>query len=35
MEDIIIRKATHDDLDTLLIFEQGVISAERLFDIIH
>ncbi|HMI78511.1 MAG TPA: GNAT family N-acetyltransferase [Ferruginibacter sp.] len=33
MEDIIIRKATQDDLDTLLIFEQGVITAERPFDI--
>jgi len=33
MVDIIVRKATRDDLDTLLIFEQGVISAERPFDI--
>jgi len=33
MEDIIIRKATQDDLDTLLTFEQGVIAAERPFDI--
>jgi ribosomal protein S18 acetylase RimI-like enzyme len=33
MKDIIIRKATLHDLDTLLIFEQGVITAERPFDI--
>lgn len=32
MEQIIIRKAELKDLDTLLIFEQGVISAERPFD---
>ena len=32
MEDVRIRKATFDDLDTLLQFEQGVIAAERPFD---
>jgi RimJ/RimL family protein N-acetyltransferase len=32
MEQIIIRKAALSDLDTLLIFEQGVIYAERPFD---
>jgi ribosomal protein S18 acetylase RimI-like enzyme len=32
MEQITVRKATQDDLDTLLVFEQGVISAERPFD---
>lgn len=32
MEDVIIRKASLKDLKTLLIFEQGVISAERPFD---
>lgn len=32
MEQIIIRKATLADLDTLLVFEQGVIKAERPFD---
>jgi len=32
MEQIIIRKATLKDLDTLLVFEQGVIRAERPFD---
>lgn len=32
MEKIIIRKATLNDLDTLLQFEQGVIQAERPFD---
>ncbi|MEP7256104.1 MAG: GNAT family N-acetyltransferase [Ferruginibacter sp.] len=32
MEQIIIRKATLNDLDTLLVFEQGVIYAERPFD---
>lgn len=32
MEQIIIRKAELEDLDTLLVFEQGVISAERPFD---
>jgi len=32
MEQIIIRKATLKDVDTLLVFEQGVISAERPFD---
>jgi ribosomal protein S18 acetylase RimI-like enzyme len=33
MEQITIRTATLDDLDTLLRFEQGVIAAERPFDI--
>jgi ribosomal protein S18 acetylase RimI-like enzyme len=33
MQNIIIRKAVHGDLDTLLQFEQGVISAERPFDV--
>lgn len=32
MNEVIIRKATLNDLDTLLVFEQGVISAERPFD---
>ena len=32
MEKIIIRKAGLKDLDTLLVFEQGVINAERPFD---
>lgn len=32
MDNIIIRKAELKDLDTLLKFEQGVISAERPFD---
>ena len=32
MDNLIIRKATHDDLPTLLLFEQGVITAERPFD---
>lgn len=32
MNGVMIRKATLNDLDTLLIFEQGVISAERPFD---
>jgi hypothetical protein len=32
MQNIIIRKATLNDMDTLLIFEQGVIAAERPFD---
>ncbi len=32
MEGVIIRKATGKDLDTLLVFEQGVIEAERPFD---
>ncbi len=32
MEQIIIRKAALSDLDTLLIFEQGVIYSERPFD---
>lgn len=29
---MIIRKATLNDLDTLLVFEQGVIQAEQPFD---
>lgn len=33
MEEITTRAATYDDIDTLLYFEQGVISAERPFDI--
>jgi GNAT superfamily N-acetyltransferase len=32
MKDIIIRQATINDYDSLLQFEQGVISAERPFD---
>ena len=32
MDGVIIRKATGKDLDTLLVFEQGVIEAERPFD---
>ncbi|MEM7083912.1 MAG: GNAT family N-acetyltransferase [Pseudomonadota bacterium] len=28
----LIREATHSDLDTLLSFEQGIISAERPYD---
>ena len=32
MKDIFIREATFQDYDTLLRFEQGVISAERPFD---
>jgi len=32
MNEVTIRKATINDLDTLLEFEQGVISAERPFD---
>lgn len=32
MDHIIIRKATFNDLATLLRFEQGVIAAERPFD---
>jgi len=32
MDLITIRKATHADKETLLLFEQGVISAERPFD---
>ena len=31
-ETITIRKATLDDLETLLLFEQGVVVAERPFD---
>ncbi|MEO6489226.1 MAG: GNAT family N-acetyltransferase [Ferruginibacter sp.] len=33
MESVIIRQATVNDLQTLLLFEQGVIEAERPFDI--
>jgi ribosomal protein S18 acetylase RimI-like enzyme len=33
MEHIIIRKARKEDIETLLQFEQGVIKAERPFDI--
>ncbi len=32
MEQIMVRKATLKDMDTLLVFEQGVIQAERPFD---
>jgi GNAT superfamily N-acetyltransferase len=32
MENIIIRPASFADMDTLLRFEQGVITAERPFD---
>ncbi len=32
MDTLIIRKATKKDLDILLLFEQGVINAERPFD---
>lgn len=32
MENIIIRIATMPDIDTLLVFEQGVVTAERPFD---
>lgn len=32
MESIIVRKATISDVETLLLFEQGVIAAERPFD---
>lgn len=32
MDDVLIRKATSNDLDTLLQFEQGVIEAELPFD---
>ena len=32
MEEIKIRQANQDDLDTLFEFEQGVIEAERPFD---
>lgn len=32
MEELIIRKATLDDIETLRGFEQGVINAERPFD---
>lgn len=33
MDQIIIRKATSNDLDTLLHFEQGIIETERPFDV--
>ena len=32
MNNVFIRKATGKDLNALLVFEQGVIEAERLFD---
>jgi ribosomal protein S18 acetylase RimI-like enzyme len=32
MEKLIIRKAVLTDLETLIVFEQGVINAERPFD---
>jgi GNAT superfamily N-acetyltransferase len=32
MKEIMIRKASLKDLETLLLFEQGVITAERPFD---
>lgn len=32
MEQVTVRTATPDDLETLLGFEQGIISAERPFD---
>jgi len=32
MEEIIIRKASLNDMNTLLLFEQAVINAERPFD---
>jgi len=32
MEDLIVRKAKIDELETLLGFEQGIIKAERPFD---
>ncbi len=32
MEDILIRRATTNDLPTLLEFEQGIIKAERPYD---
>ncbi|MEO8403028.1 MAG: GNAT family N-acetyltransferase [Chitinophagaceae bacterium] len=32
MEEITIRKASPNDIDTLLLFEQAVINAERPFD---
>ena len=32
MEDIIIRQAAETDIEQLLVFEQGVINAERPFD---
>lgn len=32
MKDIFIRKATFNDMETLLVFEQGVVAAERPFD---
>ena len=32
MKDIIIREATTADVPTLLVFEQGVVTAERPFD---
>jgi ribosomal protein S18 acetylase RimI-like enzyme len=35
MGEIIIRKAELRDLDTLLVFEQGVISAERPYQLLR
>ena len=32
MEGLIIRKASHNDIPTLLEFEQGVVTAERPYD---
>ena len=32
MDKVVIRKANGKDLETLLVFEQGVIEAERSFD---
>jgi RimJ/RimL family protein N-acetyltransferase len=32
MEEVYVRTATLNDLDTLLFFEQGIIAAERPFD---
>lgn len=32
MDDVTIRRATINDLPTLLLFEQGIIEAERPFD---
>lgn len=33
MKDVVIRRATEKDLDTLYQFEQGVVEAERPFDV--
>jgi GNAT superfamily N-acetyltransferase len=32
MDEIIIRKAVHSDLETLFEFEQGIVTTERPFD---